>query len=58
MLCSHIKYSETYGSTSQQANECCGSKCGLFWGAEGHDFSTNNRYNVQKCALILLKDAK
>lgn len=31
---------------------------GLLGGAEGYDFSTNNRYNVQKHALILLKDAK
>lgn len=31
---------------------------GLLGGAEGYDFSTNNRYNVQKHALFLLKDAK
>lgn len=35
------------------------SLMGLFLGgAEGGDFSTNNRHNVQKHALILLKDAK
>ena len=59
VLCSHIKYSVAYGSTSQLAIECCGSKCeGAVWGADGYDFSTNNRCNVQKHALILLKDAK
>lgn len=34
------------------------SPMGLFGRAEGGNFSTNNRYNVQKHVLILLKDAK
>lgn len=48
--------------TAQRANRPTSavgaSLKGLFWGAEGYDFSTKNRYNVQKCVLTLLKDAK
>lgn len=48
--------------TAQRANRLSSavgaSLKGVFLGGEGYDFSTNNRYNVQKHALILLKDAK
>lgn len=47
--------------TAQRANRptsAVGASVGGCLEGEGYDFSTNNRYNVQKHALILLKDAK
>lgn len=43
---------------AQRANRLSSAVGASLKGLFGGDFSTNNRQNVQKHALILLKDAK